>query len=202
MSENTFLLVWEITENADELKTKVLNVLDNLTETPRHNLHWLASRAALAEYFGQTTDITILKNEFNKPSMLVNNVPYHLSITHSYKYAAVLFSTTHKVAVDLEKVDDRIARVSQKFVNAAEAEMFLANNSPILFQTIIWSAKETLYKHYGQKELDFKQHLTVFITQTVDGIKLRGCIHKTSVFFYEMTMMPLHNYVLTYLIEK
>lgn len=121
--ENTFLLVWKITENVETLSAYLGNVTDKETLTPRHNLHWLASRAALVSHFGAEAIIVIAKDNYNKPSMLVNGEPYHLSITHSGTYAAVIFSKFRSVALDLEKLDDRVGRVAHKFINGAEAEL-------------------------------------------------------------------------------
>lgn len=130
--------------------------------------------------------------------MQVDNEHYHLSITHSYGYAAVLFSKTYAVSLDLERIDLRIERVARKFVNSAEDEMLLAVPNQTLSLTTIWSAKESLYKYYGLKELDFKSHMTVFINNTSG---LRGCIHKVNPLFYDICIEQIEDYLLTYIIS-
>jgi phosphopantetheinyl transferase len=196
--ENTFLLVWKITENVETLSAYLGNVTDKETLTPRHNLHWLASRAALVSHFGAEAIIVIAKDNYNKPSMLVNGEPYHLSITHSGTYAAVIFSKFRSVALDLEKLDDRVGRVAHKFINGAEAELLQQSKNLIHDQTLIWSAKETLYKFYGEKELDFKLHMTIF---TNNPMQLRGCLHKHVPQFYDMHVTMIEDYILTYMAE-
>jgi phosphopantetheinyl transferase len=196
--ENTHLLLWHIIESAEELSLLVHNVADHQTQTPRHNLHWLASRAALAAHFGHDKHVEIKKDGYNKPAMVAHGENYHLSITHSGHFAAVLFSKVKKVAIDLEKIDDRVGRVAHKFINAAEAELLQQSNNLIFDQTLIWSAKETLYKFYGEKELDFKQHMTIF---TNKPSQLRGCLHKDNPIFYNMYVSHLEEYIITYMVE-
>ncbi len=202
--ENTFLLVWKITEDTETLKKLVEQVNDMQTLSSQKHLHWFASRAALSSHFGLEVPLVIHKDSFNKPSLLVGEQAYHLSITHSNNYAAVLFSKTFSVALDIEKVDQRIGRVAHKFVNAAEAEMLEGDSNPVHAQTLIWSAKETLYKFYGQKELDFKQHMTIFTNKqypTVGPVKMRGYLHKLSPVFYEIEVELIdENFILTYMI--
>jgi 4'-phosphopantetheinyl transferase EntD len=45
-------------------------------------------------------------------------------------------------------------------MNENEIE-FAGNTAQIAEMTLIWSAKETLYKLYNKKELDFKKHLII-----------------------------------------
>lgn len=195
--ENTFLLVWKITEDAETLNKYLDHLTDAQTTTPKHSLHWLASRAAITTHFGLGAVVIINKDIYNRPSMLVDGEKYHLSITHSSNYAAVMFSKFRNVALDLEKVDERVGRVAHKFINSAEKEMLLQSKNIIHDQTLIWSAKETLYKFYGQKELDFKKHMTIFTQQP----QLRGCLHKTTPIFYDMNDELLDGFILTYMSE-
>ncbi|MFN3444543.1 MAG: 4'-phosphopantetheinyl transferase family protein [Bacteroidia bacterium] len=195
--ENTFLLVWKITEDAETLNKYLDHLTDAQTTTPKHSLHWLASRAAITTHFGLGAVVIINKDIYNRPSMLVDGEKYHLSITHSSNYAAVMFSKFRNVALDLEKVDERVGRVAHKFINSAEEEMLLQSKNIIHDQTLIWSAKETLYKFYGQKELDFKKHMTIFTQQP----QLRGCLHKTTPIFYDMNDELLDGFILTYMSE-
>jgi 4'-phosphopantetheinyl transferase len=195
--ENTFLLVWKITEDAETLNKYLFNLTDEQTTSPKHSLHWLASRAAITTYFGLDALVEIKKDNYNKPSMLINGEKYHLSVTHSSNYAAVMFSKFKNVALDLEKVDERIGRVAHKFINSAEEEMLQQTSNLIHDQTLIWSAKETLYKFYGQKELDFKKHMTIFTQQP----QLRGCLHINTPIFYDIHDELLDGFILTYMTE-
>lgn len=171
------------------------NVIDNGTNL-HSSIHWLASRVLLQElYSGES--IELHKDEFNKPSLLINHKPFFISITHSYEYAAVMISSTQTVALDLERMDARIMRVAHKFIR--EDEQFGTNN-PIIYNTIIWSAKETLYKYYGKKQLDFKLNIRLHpFDYGVSPFVAMGTIQKEN---YSLNL-PIYvetidNYVLTY----
>lgn len=129
--------------------------------------------------------------------MLVDGEPFYLSITHSFQYAAVIFSRQTEVGIDIEKLDDRINRVKNKFCSDVELEW--ADNQ-ILNLAMIWSGKETLYKLYGKKELDFKNHLLI---QKHDGATLKGKID-TGVFVLECYIHTklFDGYIITYTVNS
>jgi phosphopantetheinyl transferase len=196
LNENTVLALWKITETKEELLALLTPYLiDNGNNMP-NNIHWLASRVLLQELF-EGKSIELHKNEFNKPSLTINGKPYTISITHSYEYAAVMFSRSHAVAIDLERIDKRVLRVTHKFIR--EDELFTETDA-ILYSTIIWSAKETLYKYYGKKELDFRLNLQVYpFVYDANPFVATGTICKEN---YQLNL-PIHietieGYVLTY----
>ncbi len=183
--------MWHITENIPQLQNIVRTFITDSSRPKTENLHWLSSRACLATIFQRP--ITILKDHKNKPNMLVDGQPFYLSITHSFQYAAVIFSRQTEVGIDIEKLDERINRVKNKFCNDVELEW--ADNQ-ILNLAMIWSAKETLYKLYGKKELDFKNHLLI---QKNDGVTMKGKID-IGVFVLECSIQTklFDGYILTY----
>jgi phosphopantetheinyl transferase (holo-ACP synthase) len=85
------------------------------------------------------------------------------------------------VGVDIELITPRINRVAEKFLN--EGEMHFFNEDYVLFLeqwgmkgrmqqeflTLIWSAKEALFKWYGLGELDFKRHMQLTGNIRVEG---------------------------------
>lgn len=147
-------------------------LIDDQTASPRNNLHWLSSRVMIATLFTGKT-IHVVKDVYNKPKLYVDGRSYFISISHSFQYAVVLISDTHEVAVDIEKYDARIDRVKHKFCSTTE----LAYASTLEQLTIIWSAKETLYKYYGKKEVLFQTELQIESFET-DSTELIGCIRK------------------------
>ncbi|MFY7732815.1 MAG: 4'-phosphopantetheinyl transferase family protein [Bacteroidia bacterium] len=129
-------------------KSKPINPAENV------GLHWFASRYLLQQLF-KASSIEIHKNENNKPTLFIDNNKYYVSISHSFEYVGIMFSKHHELGFDIEKIDTRIERVAHKFLNNNE-QLFAQN---IITKTLIWSAKESVYKWYGKKELDFKLHM-------------------------------------------
>jgi len=100
----------------------------------------------------------------------------------------------------MERIDTRIGRVAKKFVNEEE-DLYLSKVSLDelnYYQTIIWSAKETMYKIYGKKELDFKLHMSVEAFDKSQEAIL-GRIHKgDEKCILSLQLDCIDNYILCY----
>lgn len=160
--ENTYLIGWEITESVSQMQERLHDRLQDWQVTPEKykNSHWLATRLALLHHF-RNEEVDLIKDAFNKPHLHVDGHPVFVSITHSFEKAAVAISTDRPVAIDMEKPDKRILRVQHKFCTEAETRFVESLDEPEIALTIIWSAKETMYKWYGKKALDFKKNLHI-----------------------------------------
>jgi 4'-phosphopantetheinyl transferase len=204
LNQNTVLAVWKITESRDLLFAQLSDRISDAGKNRHDNIHWLASRCLLQELYPDSS-IELIKDAFNKPSLLINRKPYSVSITHSFDFAAVMVSSTQNVALDLEKVDERVARVAHKFIRPDERFGALdlkagRSDAATLYYTIIWSAKETLYKYYGKKELDFLANLRIqpFLFHP-DGLMIEGCITKNNYALnLPIAVRVFETYVLTY----
>jgi 4'-phosphopantetheinyl transferase EntD len=111
-----------------------------------------------------------------------------------------MISDIHEVGLDLERIDTRIGRVAHKFINEEE-QTYISKVSPEdlnQFQTIIWSAKETMYKIYGKKELDFKKHMNVEAFK-INQKNIKGLVLKEEEEHQlELQIDNIDNYVLCY----
>lgn len=193
--------LWQITESKAELKQ--LLGLDFFEQNMHERmelgsaLHYLASRVLLARQF-LNTKCHLHKNEFNKPLLEINGEHHFVSITHSHDFAAIIFSKTKEVGIDLELIDKRINKVAHKFMNESEIQ-FAGNENQITEKTIIWSAKETLYKIYGEKEVDFKLNLFIEPFHLTEEGTLYTHIKKENYMnTIEIKYQCFKNYVLTY----
>jgi phosphopantetheinyl transferase len=205
IAPSAVLGIWHISESNEELRSLLgENYFELEMETKLNQAiarHFLASRIILTQLF-PNNKIHLTKNKFNKPSLEIDGKPYAISITHSHDYAGILIAKKGNVGLDLERVDTRISRVKNKFLNPTE-QIFAGADEQIWEQTLIWSAKETLYKLYGNKELDFKEHLYIhsFIKSPI-GI-IDGSIKKRDFNLH----VPIHfqqidNYILTYTFQN
>src|SRR6201999_144711 len=106
---------------------------------------------------------------------------FHFSISHCGSYAAAIVSSNSRVGVDIELITPRIEIVAHKFLSEEESHFFNEDYTLFLeqwglrgrvyqeFLTLIWSAKEALFKWYGRGELDFKRDMQVAGDIRVDG---------------------------------
>jgi len=158
LNQNSIFALWKITEPKQLLQSQLDSQFKDDGLNKNDNLHWLASRVLLSALFSNQ-NVLLSKDEFNKPSLFVNAIPFYVSISHSYAYAAVIVNSQSVVAVDIEKIDNRMFRVAHKFRRADE--FFGPLDLQSTYLTVIWSAKETLYKHYATKGLDFLANLRI-----------------------------------------
>jgi len=200
LGEDTFLIMWEITESESDMKIMLHERLNDWDAKATHyeNKHWLASRLALLSHF-RNEEVDLVKDAFNKPHLYVDHETHFISITHSFNYAAVMISSKKKVALDIELIDQRVERVMKKFCNASELEWVAQAPNKTEILTTIWSAKETLYKWYGLKELDFREHLFISpIKNHNESIKVKGEIKKGDTHFScFIEVERMENFILT-----
>lgn len=81
----------------------------------------------------------------------------HFSISHTSGWVAVAVST-RPIGVDIERWGGRAWRVSGRFL-APEELLLLPADAAHEAATMMWSAKESMYKLLGAEEVDFARHL-------------------------------------------
>ncbi len=159
----TKLGVWYIAEEKDFFLAHV--PLQRQITHPHKQLQHLAGRYLLKELYPDFPYKLIRIADTKKP--FLENEAYHFSISHCGKYAAVMVSSTQRVGVDVELVTTKVARVKHKFLSAKEEALIAAlesNQFIMLYDAMLtaaWSIKESLYKWYGDGEVDFKEHLHI-----------------------------------------
>jgi hypothetical protein len=202
---NATLAIWHITENQDQLLQilgeNYFEINHHLKITQANSRHYLASRILLTTLF-PSSKIVLSKNIHNKPSLQIDQLPYKISITHSFDYAAILIAKQGELGIDLEKIDPRIARIKTKFMNENEL-LFAGEPDQIKMQTLIWSTKETLYKLYSNKEVDFKQNLHILPFNlsnfgSLETFIIKGGLNQKITVHYE----EMNNYMLTYTTDQ
>lgn len=119
---------------------------------------------------------------------------YHVGVTHTKGYAALMLSKSCDVACDIEHFSNRVERIKSKFLRKDEK----ADDLDSLL--VHWCGKETVYKLFPEDNLQFSQmRVGPFSTMSdwaceVENMK-RG--EKVRVDF-ELTMQ----FVLTYAFRK
>jgi len=109
----------------------------------------------LLHYFGYT-DFDLEYDNFGKPHLKDGKF---ISISHSYHFTAVIVSD-RKVGVDVEKQREKIKYIAPKFTPLEEYRS-LGEDDLIKKLTIVWGAKESLYKLFGKQGLLFLHDIYV-----------------------------------------
>ncbi len=162
INPDTRLGVWHITEpesffiNAVPLQREITH--------PNKRLQHLAGRFLLKELFPDFP-YELIKIAHTRKPFLENEV-YHFSISHCGMYAAVMVSSQSRVGVDVELITNKVERVKHKFLSPLEQGVIeqLLKGHPSFYTKLLtttWSIKESLYKWYGDGEVDFIEHLHI-----------------------------------------
>ena len=76
---------------------------------------------------------------------------YHISITHTIGYVAVILSQNYEVGIDIEYFSNRVNRIASRFLRCDE--MF----TNTLDTLTAWCAKETIYKLFSSEHLALQE---------------------------------------------
>ncbi len=124
----------------------------------------------------------------------------HISISHSHDKLAIIVDSKAETGIDIELIRDKVLKIKNKFLSKSE---LISANDNIEKLIIYWSCKETLYKIYGLKEVEFIANLRVedFILEnhgTLKGEIKMGNFHKKYLLHYE----KLEDYILVYVLNE
>ncbi len=164
-------------------------------------LEWLASRLLLHKMTGREKRGACIKDENGKP-FLVDSL-YDISISHSREFAAVI-AAPQSVGIDIQKIVTKIERIAHKYMRDEEMES-LKPETRLEHLHVYWGAKEALYKAYGRRQLDFKQHIFInpfdydVTNGSFSGYTKKGDEYMTFDLKYEIVA---EDYVLVYGTEE
>ena len=192
--------LWQMDESVEQLCDLYPHLqpyrsqLEEQYKNDGRKLEFLAIRALMYEMLkangaskgllSHAGDIT--HNEAGKPLFR----GYHISVTHTKGYAALILSKTKEVAVDIEHFSDRVERIASKFLRKDEKAEGLDS------LLVHWCAKETVFKLFSEDNLQFADmRVKPFDTMSdwscdVENLKRKHTAHVD----FELTM----EFVLTY----
>jgi len=161
VDDDTEFAIWKIEEQADDLYNQLQLKDDEKAyyeklRTSKRNLHWLGARVLLRKMLLTDEYIDCKVDEHGKPYLV--NLPYHISLSHSFDYAAVMISKTRAVGIDIEQVNEKVERIAHKFMRKEELD-FIEDAYRIQQLYVCWCAKEAVYKCFGQKEVSFVNNI-------------------------------------------
>lgn len=198
----TQIYIWKITESFEQLFQEVqLNpVCQERISGMKSELHqrgFLSVRKLLAE--AGYTDFDLYYDEFGKPHL---NDGKHISITHSYEFSSIIVSD-ETVGIDIELQREKIIRIADKFCDAEFQYLDREKTAEYIKKlTVIWGAKEAIFKIRNEKGISFKDHIAVDEfdlnqTQTTASLHFDGLHKEFDVYFEE-----IDNFTLVYALEK
>lgn len=179
---NTRLAVWKVTE-PDTFFLEALSLTkDELAAyeemRPHRQKEWLSSRFLLNKISDDKKRKAISKSELGKPYR--KNCNKHISISHSKTFVAVIISD-YKVGIDIQVEEEKITRIAHKFINKGENARIPKKKKEDYYH-VFWGAKESMYKAYGLKELEFLEHMHLYpFVFRKKQFQARGWVRKNEI---------------------
>jgi 4'-phosphopantetheinyl transferase len=217
LSPTALLGLWHLTEPPEmlwPLLPSTYRALIPPTAGPTRQAHWLGVRAlahALAALLLPSSDpnkLLIQNDAEGRPWLTGAPQPLEISLSHSGEWAAAIVSTAGRAGVDIEIVRDKARRLASMFLSDDEMAAAAALPEATQRYSLLWSAKETLYKLASRPGLIFAEQLGLDVAAVqaplpeaaapplqlsamlrVSGAEMRHCICYSE---------PAPGYVLTY----
>ena len=160
LNGGAILGLWEISESLEEMLEAIKpsdfdqEKLEKKVNKKRKR-ESLAVRLLLAQMLEGTHEIS--NDENGKP--FLKSTDYEISISHSEKYAAVYLVKRKSAGIDIQKIKVDIERGINFFLN--DGEQLWVDKLDFILINILWSAKESVYKYAGVKDLDLRNNMSV-----------------------------------------
>lgn len=195
--------VWHITESEEYFMEQLhldpwgAKELEKIKGSKRKE--WLSARMLLQVLSNGESRPIMFKDSNGKPHLKGDE--RKLSISHSYEFSAIGFSDRH-IGIDIQKELVKIERIKNKFLHPAELNRL--HEETLLAQLhFYWGAKESIYKAYGKKQLNFAKQIILEPFEIINKeIKTKGrLIFVDSEISFDIRGEQFNDYYLVYAIE-
>jgi phosphopantetheinyl transferase len=201
---NGELGLWQIEENEEWFLGQIRLEEEERSQFAKmkgkRRVEWLAARMLIHHMSGRDKRAPFVKDEYGKPHL--DNSDYHISISHSGQLAAAIAAPS-VVGIDIQRWAPNLERLVHKFMSREEIEQ-LSSDFRLEQIHIFWGAKESLYKAYGRRALDFSRHMKIAPFEYIpEGGHAMGVITKENYqATYELYYKMIEQYMLVYVVEQ
>ena len=216
LSPNAILGLWHLTETLAELwpglpQAEAYQARMPATADATRQAQWLAGRVLihrlLKELFPQpTADLLVNNDATGRPWLAGDATGLAVSLSHSGIWVAAVLTQGGRVGVDVEIIRDKAQRLAGKFLapdewaTAQAATLATPEAEAHTHYTLLWSAKETLYKLAAKRGIIFKKQLllSAFAPQAAGEIPATLVLDDNKTRHFICYCQPAPGYVLTY----
>ncbi|MEZ4779820.1 MAG: 4'-phosphopantetheinyl transferase superfamily protein [Flavobacteriaceae bacterium] len=160
VDSHTKVLIWKIVESYEALSEGIAltphcqDRVDGM-KSDIHQRGFMSVRHLLVE--AGYTDFDLYYDEKGKPHLKDGK---KISITHSYIFSAIIVSDK-EIGIDIEMQRPKILKIAHKFTPIEEYRT-LANEDALMRKlTMVWGAKESLYKSFAEPGVSFLKNIYV-----------------------------------------
>ena len=187
LTKDVKLGLWKIDESIDEF----LSPYPHLEQVVSCYHHLELKRQKMAVYallYAMIGNYQVVINHDLHGKPLLQD--FHISVSDTTGYVAIILSRTKEVAVDIEYYSNRVDRIAKRFLR--EDEVADTTESRLIH----WSAKETVFKYFSAHQLQYADmRLHPF------QVTSEGCVNVDNLKANQTVPVYYHlndRYVLTY----
>ncbi|MBZ9729612.1 4'-phosphopantetheinyl transferase superfamily protein [Salegentibacter sp. JZCK2] len=197
VNPHTKVFIWKVEESFEDLSDgiKLTTHCQNRVDGMKSEIHrrgFMSIRHLMAQ--AGYVDYDLFYDDLGKPHLQDGK---NISITHSFNFTAIIVSD-EKVGIDIEKRRDKILKIASKFTPLSEYHTLANEDALIRKLTIVWGAKESIYKMYAEPGLGFLQHINVTDFDFDDAQTTAKVNFKGKESFYEMKFLEFEGFTCVY----
>ena len=183
IENNIKIGLWEVEESLEELLQLAKKISTPNCNTEKRKKEFLISRLLLRNMSPNTS---IHYNKFGAPEL--DNFQ-NISISHSKGLVAIILGD-EKVGLDIEQISDKPLKLSSKFITKDFHENLSKEKA-----TLIWCAKEAIYKWHQKGNIDFIKDIKLHNFEIAEKGTLIAEFKKERLF---LNYQKINNHYLVY----
>jgi len=139
------------------------------------------------------TDADLIYDEFGKPHLKDGKF---ISITHSFTFSGIIIADEFPVGIDIEKQREKIKLIAHKFT---PIESYTEKGVELIQKlTVVWGAKESLYKIFGKKKLRFLEHIFIKDFKLTEGKTTGEIRYQNNSDLYDVYFLAFEGFTCVY----
>lgn len=202
VGSNAKVYIWRITEPEDELAQDIVLTplcqqrMDGM-KSELHRRGFLSIRHLLAE--AGYEDCDLYYDDAGKPHLKDGKF---ISITHSFNFTGIIVGDGVDVGIDIEQQRDKILRIAYKYTPIEEYRTIANTDALVRKLTIVWGAKESLYKIYATHGLSFLHHIDIMDFSFDDGGTTGEILFEGKTSTYTISFLEFEGFTCVYAIKN
>ncbi|WP_026914681.1 4'-phosphopantetheinyl transferase family protein [Christiangramia portivictoriae] len=201
VDERTKVFIWKVEESFDwlvngiDLTAHCQKRVDGM-KSEIHRRGFMSIRHLLAE--AGYTDHDLYYDDHGKPHLKDDK---YISITHSFNFTAIIISN-RDVGIDIEKQREKILKIANKFTPLSEYHTLANEEALIRKLTIVWGAKESVYKLIARPGVGFLQHINVTDFDFEDSKTTARVGYQELDAWYDIDFLEFENFTCVYAVPS
>ncbi len=194
--------LWKITESETWLSKDIVltphcqSRYDGM-KSELHRRGFLSIRHLLAQ--AGYCDADLYYDDNGKPHLKDGT---HVSITHSFEFTGIILSKNIQVGIDIEKQREKIMRIAHRFTPVKEYRTMANEEAIIRKLTMVWGAKESIYKIMGMHGLSFLNHIRVSDFEMKAGETTASVLFKGIKASFQIRFMEFEGFTLAFALRE